>query len=297
MKVLVTGGTGFVGREVIDSVARAGYTVRALVRPGSESKLPDVPDLETSPGDVSDPDSLAAAASGVGAAIHLVGIIRQFPDRGITFEKLHFQATLNVLNALKNAGVKRYLHMSALGARPDSSSEYHTSKARAEERVKTSGLEWTIFRPSLIFGPGDLSINTFADQVRKLPLTPVIGDGKYCLAPVSVKTVAQGFAAALDRPETSGNSLDVTGPQAYTYDELLAVIGRVLGKRPRLIHLPLGPVRLMAGLLGRFARFPLTTTQLDMLLEGSAADGTPFYQATGVKAVDFEAGLAEYLAG
>ncbi len=295
MKVLITGGTGFVGTEVIEAVVQAGHDVRALVRPGSEKKLPPGIELEIASGDVTDPAGLAEAAAGVAAAIHLVGVIREFPRRGITFEKLHLEATINVIAALKEAGVKRYLHLSALGARPDSASPYHRTKAAAEAEVRASGLKWTIFRPSLIFGPRDLSINIFARQVRTWPLVPVIGSGEYRLQPVSVTTVAQGLAKALTIPETIGQSLDVTGPKAYTYNELLRAIGRVIGKRPKLIHLPVWPIRLAAVAFGGWAAFPLTAPQLDMLLEGNAAEADEFYRLLDLTPIPLEAGLADYL--
>jgi len=295
MKVLVTGGTGFVGHGVIEALARAGHQVRALARPGSEGRLPQDLDLETAPGDVTEPQGLDRAAAGVEAVVHLVGIIREFKDRGITFERLHHQATRNVLAATRAAGVGRYLHMSALGARPDSVSAYHRTKAAAEAEVRASGLDWTIFRPSIIFGPRDLSLNTFAAQLRKSGLFPVIGSGQYRLQPVALETVAAGFAAALDRPAAVGQSFDVTGPEAFTFDELIRLLGRVLGVKVRLIHLPVGPVRLAARLLGWWARFPLTEPQLDMLLEGSAADGSAFYKTLELTPIGLEDGLKAYL--
>lgn len=295
MKVLITGGTGFVGHQVIESVIEAGHQVRALVRPGSEKKLPSGLEVEIAPGDVGRPDSLGPAVEGVEAVIHLVGIIREFPKRGITFEELHHRATVNIVAAAQAAGVKRYLHMSALGARPDSRSPYHQTKAAAEAEVRASGLDYTIFRPSLIFGPRDVSINLFVDQVRRLPLVPVIGRGDYRLQPVSLTTVGQGYAAALTTPAAIGRGLDVTGPDVYTYNELLRAIGRVVGRKPRLMHLPVGPMRLLAGLLGGWPKFPLTKPQIDMLLEGNAAPGDEFYGLFNLEPIPFEAGLAKYL--
>ena len=186
MRVLITGGTGFVGREVAGELLRAGHDAALLVRPGSEGKDPPPQGpyrrAELLPGDVLDPGSLLEAIRGCDAVIHLVGIIREFPEKGITFEQLHTRASFNVISAIKTVGPKRYLHMSALGAAEDSPSAYHQTKAVAERAVTLSGLDWTIFRPSLIYGPGDLSLNVFADQIRRLPFVPVIGDGRYLLS-------------------------------------------------------------------------------------------------------------------
>lgn len=301
MRILITGGTGFVGREVAAELLRGGHDVVLLVRPGSEGKVlpPQGPyrRASTAPGDVLDPTSLLEAIRGCDAVIHLVGIIREFPKKGITFDQLHTRATFNVVSAIKTVGPRRYLHMSALGASEDSASAYHRTKALAERAVQVSGLDWTIFRPSLIYGPEDLSINMFADQVRKLPLVPVIGDGRYLVQPVAQRVVAQAFASALTREESFGQTFTLTGPEPLTYNELLRTLGRVLDRRARLIHLPVWPVRLAARMLGSFPSFPITETQLTMLLEGNAGDGSRAYQTLDLESIPLEQGLAEYLKG
>jgi uncharacterized protein YbjT (DUF2867 family) len=301
MRVLITGGTGFVGRGITQELLNSGHEVELLVRPGSEGKVPDSQGpyrkVRVRPGDVLDPPSLLAAIRGCDAVIHLVGIIREFPKNGITFERLHTQASFNVISAIKTVGPRRYLHMSALGAAGDSPSPYHRTKAEAEAGVRVAGLDWTIFRPSLIYGPGDLSLNMFAAQIRKLPLVPVIGNGRYLLQPISLQTVAQAFCAALEKGVSVGQAYSLTGPQAYTYNDLLRVLGRVMDRRVRLVHLPVWPVRLATRLLGRFPSFPLTTTQLAMLLQGNAGDGTQAHQDLGLDPVPLEEGLAAYLKG
>ena len=301
MRVLITGGTGFVGRRITGELLRAGHEVVLLVRPGSEGRILTSPSpyrrIEPVPGDVLDPTSLMEAIRGCDAVVHLVGIIREFPQKGITFGQLHTQASFNVISAIKTVGPRRYLHMSALGADENSPSAYHRTKATAEVAVKVSGLDWTIFRPSLIYGPEDLSLNMFARQIRTLPLVPVIGDGNYQLQPIGVESVARAFAAALENPGAVGKSFDLTGPRPYTYNELLKTMARVMGRRARLVHLPVWPVRLAAGLLGRYSFFPLTTTQLTMLLQGNAADGSPAYETLGLEPVPLEEGLAAYLKG
>lgn len=295
MKVLVTGGTGFVGRYVVQALIGAGHEPQLLVRPGSEGKVPADPAVETVPGDVLDPSSLLAAINRTEAVVHLVGIIREFPKKGITFDLLHRQATFNMIAAIQAVRPLRYLHMSALGASEESVSPYHRTKATAELAVQVSGLEWTVFRPSLIYGPEDLSINFFAEQVRSAPLVPVIGRGDYLLQPVSVKTVARAFAQALTAPESIGKTFNVTGPEPFTYDEMLRTIGRVIGKKARLIHLPVWPIRMAARMLGRFAAFPLTEPQLDMLLAGNAADSRELYEILNLEQIGLEEGLSEYL--
>ncbi len=295
MRVLVTGGSGFVGNWVVAELLARGHQVRALLRPGSEKKLRAAAQVEVVSGEVMSPETVARAAAGCEAAIHLIGIIREFPGRGITFERLHYEATVTVLEAARAAGVWRYLQMSALGARPAPADPYHITNHRADEYVRLSGLAYTIFRPSVIYGPEDQSLNLFARQLRRFPLFPVIGDGRYQMQPVPVWTVAQAFARALELPDTENRLYEVGGPEPLTFNEIINTLAAVLGRRVVKIHLPVWTMRLAAGMFGRFAWFPLTSGQLRMLLEGSTCDPTDFYRDLGLAPISFKEGLASYL--
>jgi len=192
MKIFISGGTGFVGERVCRALRERGHELRLLVhrRLGAAES-----GIEVIEGDVTRLESFAAGVNGCDAVINLVGIIREFPERGITFERLHVQATAGLLEATRKAGISRYLQMSALGTRPAAASAYHQTKWRAEELVRASGLEWTVFRPSLIFGPRDAFINMLAAQLRLAPVMPVIGSGSYRLQPIHADDVARCFAA------------------------------------------------------------------------------------------------------
>jgi NADH dehydrogenase len=294
--VVVTGGTGFVGRAVVEALLAHGHRVRCLVRTGSESRQPLRDGVESVAGDVTRPAGLADAARGADAIVHLVGIIREFRGRGITFETLHTRATENVLGAAREARVGRFLHMSALGTGPQARSRYHRTKWAAEEAVRASGLAWTIFRPSVVFGPGDGFVSLIARLVRWFPIVPVIGDGRNRFQPVAVADVAEGFARALERPATAGQIFEVGGPRAYTFDEIVDEVGAALGRRrvPKVHH----PVALMAPvvrLLERVPLFPLTSDQLLMLGEGSTCDPEPFARAFEIAPTPFPAGIRAYL--
>ncbi|MEW6388346.1 MAG: complex I NDUFA9 subunit family protein [Thermodesulfobacteriota bacterium] len=295
MRVLVTGATGFVGNWEVKELLARGHQVRALVRPGAERKLKDADRVEVALGDVLHPDTLAYAAQGCDAVIHLVGIIREFPGRGVTFERVHVEATHHVVDAARAAGAARYLHMSALAARPEPADPYHVTNFRADEYVQASGLAYTIFRPSVIYGPGDQSINLFARQIKKFPVFPIIGDGRYQMQPVPVQTVAQAFALALELPQTENKIYDVGGPEPLTFNEIIDTLAQVLGRRILKAHLPVWNMRALAWLLGRFAWFPLTTGQIRMLLEGNTCDPSSFYQDFGLTPILFQEGLARYL--
>lgn len=277
MKVFVTGGTGFVGRQVLQRLSAAGHQTVCLVRPGSEGKLPRLPGLTTRFGDVTDPASLIGALAGCQAVIHLVGILRELPARKVTFERLHPQATAHLVRAAEAQGVPRFLHMSANGARQKGSTAYYRTKWQAEQVVRDSALRWTIFRPSLIFGAEDQFCTMLAKQIRRLPLVPVIGDGNYRLAPVAVDDVAAGFVRALQQPSSEGRSYTVCGPESLTFNVLLDQLGGALGvPRVRKLHLPLPLLRPVVACLQKWAWFPLTKDLVTMLLSGNTGDPGPW---------------------
>jgi uncharacterized protein YbjT (DUF2867 family) len=296
MRVFVTGGTGFVGSEVLRQLTATGHTVRALVRPGSERKLAVRQGVEIHRGDASDPDSLQGALADCEAVIHLIGIIREFPAKGVTFARLHVEATSNIVAEAQRQGVRRYLHMSANGARAGHSSGYFSSKWQAEELVRASGLDWTIFRPSLIHGEGDQFINLLAKFIRLLPLVPVIGDGQYRLAPVFVKDVAAAFTRGLAVDAARGKTYQCCGPEAYTYDQLLDLIGRALGrKKVRKLHQPVPLVRPAVSLFESFSFFPITGDQLAMLLEGNICADHEWADTLGIAPAPMPVAIASYL--
>ncbi len=294
MKVFLTGGTGFVGQEILRQLLAAGHQVRALVRPGSN--LEHSPAVETVSGDVTEPQSLQGALAGCDAVIHLVGIIREFPGKGITFEDLHTKATKNILQAAGDQGVKRYLQMSANGTREDAVTDYHKTKWAAEVAVRQSDLDWTIFRPSLIFGPEDEFVNMLADLIRKLPVVPVMGDGQYRLQPVAVRDVAAGYLRALETPESIGQTYHCGGPKDYSYDEVLDLVGQALGKgKVCKLHQPLFLMKPVVGLLESIPQFPITSDQLQMLLEGNCCDPEPWRSTFDLQLTGFTEGIQDYL--
>ena len=294
MKVFVTGSTGFVGNHVVQALLDRGHQVRALVRQRSEFKLKRPEDVEIIYGSVTSTADLVQAMQGCDAVIHLVGIIRALPSKGVTFERLHTEATANVIAAAKETGVSKMVHMSALGARENGPTPYFRTKFAAEELVRQSGLHYTIFRPSLIFGRGGEAIKMFAGMVRTF-VVPIIGDGNYRFQPVNVTTVAQGFARALEVETAQGRTLDVGGPDTVTFNEVMDALARVMGKTIVKIHMPVFPIKAATSVLEYFPGYPLTTDQITMLLEGSTCDEKPFYEILGLTPVSLEQTLREAL--
>jgi NADH dehydrogenase len=292
MKIFLTGGTGFVGSEVLRQLVAAGHTVRALVREGSEDKLEVAAGVEVHSGDVTDAASLVGGLQGCDAVIHLVGIIREFPRRGVTFKKMHVEGTENVLEAAQEQGVGRYLHMSSNGTRERSSTGYHRTKWQAEEMVRDSKLEWTIFRPSLIFGPGSEFVHMISEVIRRLPVVPVLGDGQYRMQPVSLKEVATSYVKALEMPETIGKSYHLGGGASYSYDEILDLTSQAMGKGKAIkIHQPLFMIKPMIKLMQSSEHFPITSDQLTMLVEGNVCDPEEWLDTFGLKATSYAEGI------
>ncbi len=298
MKVFLTGGTGFVGSHIIEELFRQGHNVRCLVRPGSERRLIMPEAVEIVSGDLLKPEGLAEKMRGCHAVIHLVGIIREFPKKGITFNRLHVEATVNVVDETMKSGIKRYLHMSALGTRPNARAIYHQTKYQAEEYVRKSELIWTIFRPSLIFGLRDNFVNMLADIIRMSPVLPVVGDGLYQLQPVSIETVAAAFVKALGMEETYSQTYELAGDSEtnrLTYNELVDAIAEVMGKKICKLHLPVWLMYTFAHLFDGFESFPITHTQITMLLEGNICEEKPFYKVFGLEPKPFREEIARYV--
>lgn len=292
MKIFISGGTGFVGGHVCRALRERGHELRLLVH---RRKFDAEMDVEYVQGDITRLESFAVELGGCDAVINLVGVIREFPSRGLTFEKLHVQATANLLEAARRNGISRYLQMSALGARPNAVSAYHQTKWQAEELVRGSGLKWTIFRPSVIFGPRDAFINMLAAHIRLAPIMPVIGSGKYRLQPIHADDVARCFALALQMPESIGQAYELCGHDRLSYEALLDMVAAALGRpAPRKPHLPLGLIKLVIPVMQKIPQFPITIDQLQMLLEESIG-GSEWQEVFGFKARKLQDGIAEYL--
>lgn len=292
-KVLVTGGTGFVGNAVIESLNRHGYTPYALLRRGSEKKLKH-PAVELY-GDVLDHVSLSKAMQGMYAVIHLVGIIREFPRKWVTFENMHTRASENVASAAAECGVKRLIHMSANGTRENAVSMYHITKCRGENAVTSKGLDYTIFRPSLIYGPQDTFINMLAEYMKKTPVFSYFGDGSYPMQPVYVQDVADCFVKAIDTPATIGKTYSLCGPDVVTYKGLLKMISGILGRNHLLLPVPEIFIRAAIGMLGKTDWFPITKDQFIMLTEGNVCDDDSAFRVLGVERHRLEETVRSYL--
>jgi NADH dehydrogenase len=295
MKIAVTGGTGFVGGFVVNALLRRGHAVRVLARRPVEARSRFNRPVPVHAGSVSDPASLESAFAGCDAVVHLVGIINE--SEGVSFDAVHRQGAENVVAAMKKAGPRRLLHMSAMGASADAPSEYGRTKAAGEDAVRRAGLDATVFRPSIVFGPGDGFVTLLAKIVRGNPgFIPVIGPGTVRFMPVSVREVARMFADALEKPEASGGTFDVGGPETLTMDEIYREIAAALGKpRKPLVHFPVAYGRLLAAAMAVLPNPPLTADQLRSLSRDNVGDISATTAVFGAPATRFADGIREYV--
>jgi uncharacterized protein YbjT (DUF2867 family) len=259
VKVLVTGGTGFVGPHVVRAIQDAGHDVRALVRRGS------VPGAERAEGDMTDAESLRRAAQGVDAVVHLVAIRQGKQEQ---FQRVMVDGTHDLLAAAREAGVAHFVHMSALGTSEETKDlvPYYRAKWLQEGLVRESGLEHVIFRPSFVFGKDGGIIPTFRKLAKVAPVTPIIGSGRQRIQPIWVDDVAAYFARALAKPEAKNRTFELGGPDIVSWDEFWMRLKRALGVRRPSLHVPMAFMRANALVTERLpGDIPLTRDLLKML--------------------------------
>lgn len=307
-RVLLTGASGFVGGYVLRELVSQGFQASCVVRQPDAFRARLDPRMlqhcDICAGNTLDRDSLAKAARGCNAAIHLVGIIEEAPASNVTFERLHVEAVQCVLDACHSSGIRRYIHMSALGSRIEATSRYHQSKWAGELLVRGSGLDWTVFRPGLIHGPeGEFMrmMKAFCVGGILQPVMPYFGTGQALIQPVSVCDVATCFIAALSKPETIGTTYDLGGPARYTWREFYDICAEaIVGHRRLKAPVPVLLAKLMARTI-----VPITPSflmphkfnvdQVQMSQEDNVCDIGPVQRDFGLTLRDFRPELAAYV--
>ncbi len=265
MKVLVTGGTGFIGPYVVQRLVDDGHAVRVLEHTaGSSAGLPSQDAVE---GSMTDAESLRRAAEGQEVVVHLVAILSGKPA---DFQRVMEQGTRDLLAAARGAGVQRLVLMSALGIDEQTKDlvPYYRAKWTMEQDVLASGLEHVIFRPSFVFGRRGGALEQFKRIAKLAPVTPIVGPGTQRIQPIWVEDVAAYFGEGVVRPEAANRTFELGGPDAVTWNEFWERLKRAQGSRRPSIHLPFGLMRAQASLLELLPRPPVTRDQLKMLAAG-----------------------------
>ena len=304
MRVAIFGGSGFVGSFMVDALIAAGHEPSLMVRLGSERKVRQAEHCRLVAGNLSSTTAIDATLENCDAVIYSVGILKESPKQGITFEELQYNGVVRVAESAKTRGISRFLLMSANGAK-STGTPYQETKFRAEEHVRASGFDVTIFRPSVIFGEprGRMEIGTqlYAEMIS--PPIPAVGfftgwrpyRGAVAMSPVHVEDVAQAFLTALRESSTIGKTYVLGGPEVLSWAEMLRRIARTVGRKKWILPMPIGIMKLAAALLDWLPFFPVTRDQLTMLAEGNTADPAALAQLIGRQPKAFNEAHLAYL--
>ena len=294
MKVLIAGGTGFLGRHVTEALRAAGHTI-VLVARGTRS-VGEADGVEVVRGDVAAGPLPPEALRGADAVVNLIGIKRE--QGAQTFERVHVGATGHLIEAARSGGGRRFVQISVVRCRPDPSSSYHDTKWRAEELVRSCGLPWTILRPGVIYGRGDDMVTHLVKMIRFAPIFPVVGRGDSLLQPVHAGDVAAAVAGALANDRSVGETYDVVGPERLSLRAVVETVARGVGLPLRIVGTPLWFQRAAVGAMNAAFRNPLSTpAQLRMLIDGLYGDPEPARRDLGVEPRPFTADEVRTLAG
>jgi NADH dehydrogenase len=275
MKVLVAGGTGFIGSYLCRALADAGHEVTALSR--SPSDTPE--GVASATGDVTDYDSIAGAVEGQDAVVNLVALSPLFEPKGgnVMHDRIHRKGTENLVRAAEEGGAERFLQLSALGADPDGDTAYIRAKGQAEEIVRESGLGWTIFRPSVVFGEGGEFVS-FTKRLKGMfapgvPLYPLPGGGKTRFQPIHVEDLVSMLVAALEADEHVGETYEIGGPETLTLRQVTNLVYEAEKKGVTIIPLPMPLARIGLTVLGAVPGFPMGADQYRSLkFDNTTAD-------------------------
>ena len=305
MKVALFGGTGFVGTYITDELLNNGHNPLLLVRPGSENKVSRANDCTLNIGDISDKEIIENTIKESDAIIYNIGLIRQYPKKGITFEKTHFEGAKYCIDIAKELGVKRFILMSANGVKYEGT-KYQSTKFLADQYLKNSNLNWTIFRPSLIFGDPKGTIE-FCTQLRNdmlnLPLPAplffeklnVINAGKFSMSPIHITDVAKCFVNCIEMENTYKKIYNLGGLYSYNWIELIDTISKASEKNKWKIPAPVEPIKMAAMLLEWLPIFPITKDQLTMLLEGNTCNSSTAFDEFDIQPIEFTVENLSYL--
>jgi len=274
--VSVFGGTGFLGRRLVQRLVAEGTTVRVAVRHAERARIAlraaGLDGATVFGADVRDQVAVAAAVAGVDAVVDAVSAYVE--TAGVTFEAVHERGAETLARAAAAAGVARFVLVSGIGADPESASPYIRARGRGDRAVQQAFPGATIVRPSAMFGPGDALFGTLAHLARLLPVLPLIGDGHTRLQPVYVEDVADAITRILADPGTAGRTYELAGPTVYTLREIFGIALRITGKRRLLVPVPFAVAQAQARLFEFLPNPPLTTGQIDLLKVDNVASGT-----------------------
>ncbi len=295
-KICLLGGTGFIGRHAAARLVARNHDVTVLTRARHRNRgLLVLPTLRMVEGDPFDPCTLAAAMAGADTVVNLVGIVNEGRRRKHGFERVHVQFTGMALAAAVDAGVTRYVQVSALKAGADGPSRYLRSKGAAEREVRESQLDWTILQPSVVFGPEDRFSHRLARLLRRMPALPMVRPNAR-IAPVFVGDVAEAIARVIETPAAVGQTYQLCGPRVYSLQEATTLIGRMTGAPRAVLRLPDTVAKLLSRVMEFAPGKPFSVDNyLTLCVHNICDSGAPGLRALGISPMAFETGLRLYL--
>jgi len=297
--ILVAGGTGFIGRAIVRELAGRGEQLAVMShRPEAAARRFPGLQVEVRRGDARDAASMKSAVAGTDTVISCM----QFPNfpvedrrKGFTFEEVDARGNERLVAAARDAGVRSYVYLSGAGAAPDAPKHWFRAKWQAEQAIQASGLRYTVFRPSWVYGRDDNSLNRFVAFARRLPFVPVVGDGKQRLQPVFVDDVARAVAESLTADAAANQVFEIGGPDVLTMDGVLRVMLAAMGKKKPLLHAPALLPKFAALLMTPIPNRPLSPDAVDFITADALADNGPLLRALSVRLTPLRAGLETYL--
>ncbi len=296
--ILVSGGTGFVGSAIVKELLRRGEQVAVLGRDGDKIRKRLGTSVEARAGDVRDPATLAAAMQGADIVINAV----QFPGspienrrKGWTFEEIDLKGTRHQVDAAKAAGVRRFVYVSGVGAAKGADQHWFRYKWEAETYLQDSGLEWSIIRPTWIFGPEDPSLNRFLGFAKRLPFVPMFGDGKQSMQPVFIDDVGRAVADAALKPEAANTLFEIGGPEVMSMNDVVKTALEVQGKKKLLLHQPVFVGKTIGTLASILPSPPLSADAIDFITHPAVADNSALMRILKPQLTTLREGLATYL--
>jgi uncharacterized protein YbjT (DUF2867 family) len=294
MRIFLTGATGFIGGHLLRALAERGHAVTCLARGCGARRLEAMalPGVRVVRGELTRPAEWLSAVAGHEGVINTAGIIRE--TRESRFAAVHTDVPNALFEAAARSGARKIVQLSALGADPKAESGFLRSKGAADHRLSEMGGSYVILRPSFVCGPGDHSM-TFFLSLAALPLTPIPGDGQYRVQPVHVDDLVHALVQAVERDELTGLAVDLGGRDPLTFDGMMDVLARWLGKPngARKLHVPRTLMRAVAAITGALGgRGPISREELSLLEQGNVADNGPFIRDFGFEPLAFEVGMA-----
>ena len=305
MKIALFGGTGFVGQYIVEELLNLGYNINIFVREQSKNKIRQSERINKFIGNIDDLKLIKNILIDCDVVIYLIGIIREFPLKGITFNEVHYEFTKNIIELSDKNNIKRFILMSANGVK-EHGTKYQSTKWLADQILKKTTMDWTIFRPSLIFGEPN-GKKEFCTQLRddmlSLPFPAPLfhygfipeNAGMFQMSPIHVEDIAKIFCMSIENKNLIKKIYNLGGVEKLSWKQIIKIISNSTAKTKWTIPAPVLPIKFLSRYLEHFSWFPVTNDQLTMLLEGNTCDSEEVFNMFNIVPKNFSKENLNYL--